>query len=1071
MADLDRSRTRGAALFATLFLATSLALYPARARAVEGVPDQAPGAPLRILAKLAPSLSREVESALSIEAAGLQPSQVGSQRLAGFFQGHGIRRLTPLYPDLVRRKKQSGRTDAELAEDIRREFPVRARRAPLGARMPELSRTYVLEPAKVSADTLEEMLKRLKADPDVEWAERDQVARVQLIPNDPYFSSHGSWGRPYGDLYGAQLTSAPSGWDLAQGDGVVVAVVDTGLDYTHPDIDANVWTNPGEIPNNHVDDDGNGYVDDVRGWDFVTCEEYDLPGCVRPRPPDNDPMDDHGHGTHVSGTIAAEGNNGLGIIGIAFRSKIMPLKGLAASGIGTLSDLVSAIQYAADNGADVMNNSWGAAFFSQALVDAVLYAHGLGVVVTAAAGNSAADVADFLPAGIPEVVAVAAANAYDRVAWFSNIGRGVDVTAPGVEILSLRAQGTDMYGDGTHVVGGVYYRANGTSMACPHVSGAAALLISRFPDLGNEELRDRLVQTADPLDVLNPAYAGLMGGGRINLIRSLTETPGPGPLFSISGTVRDEHGPLAGGRVHLFGGSVGFLEAVTGSDGAYQFSGLREGPYKAVVLAAGDRFKPPSRTYQPLLATQTGQDFTGEKRWDIQEPDPDVASSVGEGVSIAIDAQGRPHISYNNERGLNYARWNGAGWDRQVVDDTEGSYTGIHSSLALDSQGRPHIAYDAGDLFSFARYAHWNGAAWEIEIVPGLEQTLYFPDMSLALDAANRPRVLYGSRNTPLQYAERNGMAWTVQTIDSSKQFFLGDNSLVLDSGGRPHIAYYAISYFADRPGHLKYATRPGTGWQVTDVDEVAEHSGAHLHRTCAIKLDSSGRAHIVYASAEEDSLKYAVRSGQGWSRETVESSYGNLQRLEYLDGGLVLGRDGAPHIFYFAWPQGLKYATRGALGWTSSSIHPLAAGRFNDLAMDAEGFLHAVYYDGTLDLEKKLKYARSLFKTTAVLQVLAPRAGDTWIAGSTQTISWQTQNPPPGAWVGSIRLWMDTLPVADIRLQASPVTGALQWQVPNNLPPYPYYLVQAVLYQGPPDNPTEITDGWGGPFRVVTAR
>src|SRR5262249_23738821 len=155
---------------------------------------------------------------------------------------------------------------------------------------------------------------------------------------------------------------------VARGAGVVIAVVDTGVDFTHPDLAANAWVNPGEIPGNGIDDDGNGYVDDVHGWDFAND--------------DADPDDDYGHGTHVAGTAAAVGNNGVGIVGIAWESRVMAVKGISASGSGFVSDLAAGIVYAAENGARVINASWGGSH-SQVIDDAIAFAHAAGVVFVA----------------------------------------------------------------------------------------------------------------------------------------------------------------------------------------------------------------------------------------------------------------------------------------------------------------------------------------------------------------------------------------------------------------------------------------------------------------------------------------------------------------------------------------------------------------------------------------------------------------------------------------------------------------------------------------------------------------
>lgn len=212
---------------------------------------------------------------------------------------------------------------------------------------------------------------------------------------------------------------------------MVVAVIDTGVDQSHPDLAANTWVNPGEncggCRADHVDNDGNGYVDDWRGWDFVGG--------------DNDPADDHGHGTHVAGTIGAVGNNGIGIVGVNWNVRLMGLKFLGRDGSGTTADAVSAILYAAPNGADVLNNSWAGGEFSQSLLEAIEFADGRDALFVAAAGNDGMDndAVPMYPASyeVPNVLAVAASDNGDRHAFFSNFGkRSVDVSAPGVDILS-----------------------------------------------------------------------------------------------------------------------------------------------------------------------------------------------------------------------------------------------------------------------------------------------------------------------------------------------------------------------------------------------------------------------------------------------------------------------------------------------------------------------------------------------------------------------------------------------------------------------------------------------------------
>jgi subtilisin family serine protease len=295
--------------------------------------------------------------------------------------------------------------------------------------------------------------------------------------------------------------------DVTRGAGVVVAIVDTGIDDGHPDLAANVWTNPGELAGNGVDDDGNGFVDDVRGWDFADG--------------DADPHDDNLHGTHVAGTVAAVGGNGAGIVGVAHESRVMAVRGLGTFGSGSVSELTEAILYAVDNGADVVNASWGGGGSSQTIADAIAVAHAAGVVFVAAAGNEADDTISFFPASDPNAITVAAFTHADVRAPFSNFGVKLDVGAPGggdeppptkdpwYSILSLLAGGLHSANQpsGSWVLesgGASYLRIAGTSMAAPHVAGTAALVLAVHPGFGVEQVRQVLRTTADDLPPAGP---------------------------------------------------------------------------------------------------------------------------------------------------------------------------------------------------------------------------------------------------------------------------------------------------------------------------------------------------------------------------------------------------------------------------------------------------------------------------------------------------------------------------------------------------------------------------------------
>ncbi len=227
-------------------------------------------------------------------------------------------------------------------------------------------------------ESTEALLEKYQRDPHVEYAEPNVIFHARLFPNDPRFSD--LWGLHNVGQSGGTVDAdidAPEAWDSQIGSpGVVVADIDSGVDYTHPDLAANMWTNTGEIAGNGIDDDGNGYVDDYRGWDFANG--------------DNNPSDDYGHGTHTAGTIAAVGNNGVGVTGVAWQARIMPLKFLDATGTGASIDAADAIVYAANMGAKVSNNSWGcngSGCYSQVVEDAIAYANAAGMLFVVAAGN------------------------------------------------------------------------------------------------------------------------------------------------------------------------------------------------------------------------------------------------------------------------------------------------------------------------------------------------------------------------------------------------------------------------------------------------------------------------------------------------------------------------------------------------------------------------------------------------------------------------------------------------------------------------------------------------------------
>ncbi|HKY62208.1 MAG TPA: S8 family serine peptidase [bacterium] len=335
-----------------------------------------------------------------------------------------------------------------------------------------------------------EWIAAFRQEPGVLVAETNDYVSAQALPDDPSFNL--LWGLnntgQTGGLAGADI-AVEQVWDSFQdGSGVVVAVIDTGVDHLHPDLAANMWVNAGEIPANGIDDDGNGFIDDIHGYDFVNN--------------DGDPMDDHQHGTHVAGILGAVGNNGVGVAGVAWSAKIMALKFLDESAGGSASGGVLAIEYALANGAKILNNSWGSSSFNKALESAILEADSQGALVFAAAGNQGRDIdsSPFYPAGhdLPNIVSVASIDDADELSSFSNFGlRNVDFGAPGGEVFSTKPANA-------------YGYISGTSMASPHAAGAAALLWTQFPGLSHRQIRNLILQGVAPRSYL--AGKTVMGG-------------------------------------------------------------------------------------------------------------------------------------------------------------------------------------------------------------------------------------------------------------------------------------------------------------------------------------------------------------------------------------------------------------------------------------------------------------------------------------------------------------------------------------------------------------------------------
>lgn len=428
----------------------------------------------------------------------LQTSSRAAQALKGQLNDHVPGEV------IVRLKKSDGLQD-DFASDYNMEV---IEKIEIPQQQREMLTAELLHMRLPSDVTDEQGLAMLRQDERVEYAEtNDKLFAIgdANLPNDLHTKLWGLDNQGQGGGTVDADIDAPEAWKTAVGKnqsqgGPLIAVIDTGIDVNHSDLKANLWTNPGEIAGDGIDNDNNGVVDDVHGYNAIDGS--------------GNPVDDVGHGSHCAGTIGATGNNGEGVVGVQQNANMMAVKFLAKNG-GTLADAIKAINYATKMGARVTSNSWGGGGYNQALKDTLAGSPALHIF---AAGNDKNnnDSKPAYPASydLPNIVSVAATDRNDKLASFSNYGaKAVDLGAPGAEIYSTTP-------------GNNYASYSGTSMACPHVTGATGLLLAMEPGLSNDQLKDLLLSTTDPV----PALEGkTVTGGRLNVGAAVAKLSGGAP--------------------------------------------------------------------------------------------------------------------------------------------------------------------------------------------------------------------------------------------------------------------------------------------------------------------------------------------------------------------------------------------------------------------------------------------------------------------------------------------------------------------------------------------------------------
>ena len=420
--------------------------------------------------------------------------------LAALLARFGLTGYEPLF--------SADQSSPEHFADLARRYPRRAKRGDGGkaARLDNVFKLFVADQADLGAAVAE-----LSRADGVVFAQPDREVETNFVPNDTFYSSQ--WNHP--------IATNETAWDFFTGNpALTIAVVDTGVDVNHPDLVANLWMNGLETVNG-IDDDGNGFVDDIYGWDFGAN--------------DPDPDDVCGHGTHVAGIAAATTNNARGVAGVAFDARIMSLKGLGFGCGGFVSHAVAAMLYAVNNGADIINNSWGGSGYDALVESMINTATASGVVVVSAAGNDNAEAHDFFPANVERSIAVSATTDANVAAAYSNYGVKIDVAAPGGDqsggvgdILST-VPPTSLIPNPfvTDSLGERYMRMGGTSMAAPHVAGLAALVLDAHPAWTVGQVTAILRKTA--FDIATPGFDLDGGHGLIQAEAAVTTTFGGNP--------------------------------------------------------------------------------------------------------------------------------------------------------------------------------------------------------------------------------------------------------------------------------------------------------------------------------------------------------------------------------------------------------------------------------------------------------------------------------------------------------------------------------------------------------------
>jgi subtilisin family serine protease len=722
-----------------------------------------------------------------------------------------------------------------------------------------LDRIYVID---VAPTQLPHALLALSQDSSIEYVTTEALYHASLVPNDTYYHTTGTWGQTYSDLWGLQKIQSGNAWDQSQGSQIIVAVVDTGIDANHPELQGQLWQNPAEIAGNNLDDDGNGFIDDTYGWNFVTQT--------------NTPSDGQGHGTHVSGTIAAKGGNGTGIIGVAPQAKIMVLKGLGDDGTGSETDLAAGIIYAADQGAHIINCSFGGTSSSPLMTDAVNYAYQKGAVIVAAAGNEGGFVTPTLqPAGVPTAITVAATDAADTLAGFSNWGLKIDVAAPGVDILSLLANNSELATSAANLrVGTQYLRLNGTSMAAPHVAGLVAQLLAKNPSLTPAQVRYLLRNQSDDLSTVG--FDLNVGYGRINALRAVNNTAA---VPHIEAFITDHFSAVTGAGTVIHG------SAKATNFNRYTISYSRSDNVPDMSTLTFTEFK--------NSTTPISNDTLGALPTNLTTGIYLVRLRVYNASGAYLDEYARVRIDANLK----------TGWSQSLHSESDFSAAAAYADLDGDNQLEV-VALSQSQLHAWkANGTYLSGFPVNLPFVPA-ETPIVVAD----LDKDSKPEIIvgfaHGNNNAGIIAAYRNNGSLMPgfpagkiagKNTNLFSRIVAGD----IDGDGKPELIAVAQTQYENAFSNERYLIAlDASGSMKTGWPKLSTNEFSYTNQFAVADLDKDGKREILVA-ANRDANRLMIYRGDGSIRNEI------TQFVGVTDLGVGdLNSDGNVEILFRTAPQ-----------------------------------------------------------------------------------------------------------------------------------------------------------------------